>query len=77
MCTVNSIKLIKKLTLDQNMHLDRRTCIGIILGIGIIFGALSMVTIPDAQSEFEDPFSYQTMKSKLMQSETILNEKNP
>ena len=57
------------------MHRDRTTSIGIILGIGIIFGVLSMVSIPETK-EFEDPFSYHTMKSKLMQPNTNLLDEN-
>lgn len=55
--------------LDLSMHLDRTTCIGIILGVGIIFGVLSMTTIPEIESEPQDPFSYQTMRTKLMNSD--------
>ena len=69
MCTMNSIELKKNSVLILLVHLDRTTCIGIILGIGIIFGVLSMMTIPEIDSESQDPFSYQTMKTKLMNSE--------
>lgn len=59
-----------------SMHLDRTTCIGIILGVGIIFGVLSMTAIPEIESEPQDPFSYQTMRTKLINSEATTFDGN-
>ena len=55
------------------MHIDRNSGIAIILGIGIIFATLSMVTLPEIDTQSEDPWSYQTMRAKLMNTETEIS----
>lgn len=60
------------------MRVDKTTGIAIILGIGMIFGTFSMIFLPEMETEYNDPWSYQTMRTKLLNSEInlSLNEEN-
>ena len=69
MCTVNSISLKKKMLITKVMNIDKKSGIGIIIGISIIFATLSLITLPEIEAEPEDPWSYQTMRTKLLNSE--------
>lgn len=54
------------------MHLDRKSGIVMILGMGIIFATFSMVKLPEIDAEQNDPWSYQTMRTKLMNAESSI-----
>ena len=57
------------------MHIDRQSGTAIIIGISIIVGTFSMVTLPN-EVELEDPWSFQTMRAKLMNTESSVSEFN-
>ena len=56
------------------MHIDRKSGIAIIIGIGIIFATFSMITLPEIDAEQNDPWSYQTMRAKLMNAESNISQ---
>ena len=58
----------------QNMHIDRKSGIAVIIGIGIIFATFSMITLPEIDAEQNDPWSYQTMRTKLMNAESNISQ---
>ena len=61
------------------MHIDRTSGIAIIIGMGIIIATFSMVTLPEIDAKQNDPWSYHTMREKLMSSESSISqfEQNP
>ena len=56
------------------MYLDRKLGIAVIIGIGIIIATFSMVTLPEIDAEQNDPWSYQTMRTKLMNAESSITQ---
>ena len=74
MCTVNNTSLKKKSPNTKLMQIDKKSGIGIIIGISIIFATFSLITLPEIEAEPEDPWSYKTMREKLLNSEVNLSE---
>ena len=58
------------------MHIDKKSGIAIIIGLSLIFGTFSLITLPEIEAEPEDPWSYQTMRTKLMNSESSISQFN-
>ena len=56
------------------MNIDKKSGIGIIVGISIIFATFSLITLPEIEAEPEDPWSYQTMRTKLMNTESDVTD---
>ena len=56
------------------MHIDKKSGIGIIVGMSIIFATFSLITLPEIEAEPEDPWSYQTMRTKLMNTESDITD---
>ncbi|MDX1533388.1 MAG: hypothetical protein R3230_04190 [Nitrosopumilaceae archaeon] len=59
------------------MHIDRRTGFGIIVGLAIIFSTISFAIQTQTEIEYDDPWSYQTMRSKLLNLDSTSIEKIP